>query len=111
MTFPLTAAEATVYEGTHGSLDDQMVQIVPWLDAMINMARASQSQNPSIGQMQAAALVLQENNPSRLLAGHEVWYDLRLKPVAGNSFSGAYNVGVTALQVPMTINFSAPSSP
>ena len=65
---------------------------------------------------QAAWWVEQErllNQPATLpyvMEANPVSYELLIDPVQNGPFTAAYNVGVTALEVPQGINLQAPSS-
>jgi hypothetical protein len=109
LQFPLVSpSQVAVVNETVGTLEDQIVAIQPWVGATINMAFVS-NHNPTLAQMQSAAANLQRVNPALLMVGHEVYKDLRLMPVAGNSFTNAYQLSVTELTIPQTINLSAES--
>jgi hypothetical protein len=109
LIFPLSSpSQVAVVNETVGSLEDQIAAIQPWVAGTINMAYVS-NHNPSVSAMQAAAFNLQRVNPSLLMVGHEVYKDLRLRPVAGNSFINAFLLSVTELTIPQTINLSGTS--
>jgi hypothetical protein len=107
--FPLSRHDAVVTEAVHGSLAEQQAAL-----QIAAIAEGSAALSQSAGQAlidtraHAVAATLTVDDA---LKERPIWYELVLRPVAGEKFAVSYDIATTPLAVPMQIDLEAPSSP
>lgn len=110
LVFPLTKDQVVLSSATYGSLTDQTNAIST---ALLFAYKAA---NPpalppgpySINQAELGFLA-SVNSVQNLLLKAPIWYELILKPLRNGPFVSQYDLDVTPLSIPQTINLEAPS--
>lgn len=120
LVFPLTRAQVVAFEATHGTLAAQEAGILSAFQTAQNVTLQEDSAKFNYGagprsvsqslQLQELQLQAQQNSVQFQLSQNPIWYDLQLKPVVNGPFSAEYNITVTDLAIPMTIDLAAASS-
>jgi hypothetical protein len=109
LSAPLTKSQITLLETVHGDAGSQLAAMAPAIAEMQKLAKltlipALYGQSASIDTQ-----IEQARTPytlDRLMTGQEVWYELRLKPVAGSTFTESFEGLVTNLTIPQQLNIS-----
>ena len=117
LVFPLTYEQAVLFDGFHGSQDEEIAAVHEAIflaqEAAYNHTSSSftvaggTSVSQSYSHPDYASIQNTIRNAN--LVGAGLWYELTLKPLTNGPFAAAYSLQMTTLKLPKTIDLAAPS--